>query len=185
MRRLRPSVANNPVGGHPTSTRRNALALVLGLALVSAASAKTTDRNAEMKIDADRADAVLTDDSDSVLSGNVVISQGTMEIKSDRAVIHRRGGEISEVELTGAPATLHQVSDNGEPMDARAARIVYTLNSDVVVLTGGVVIEQPRGTLRGETIKYDLKTGRLDGGGDGSRVQMRILPKSAGSAPTP
>ena len=40
------------------------------------------------------------------------------------------------------------------------------------------VIEQPRGTLRGESIKYDLKTGRLDGGGDGKRVQMRILPKN-------
>ena len=175
MRRHRPD---------PAPTARLAAAL-LGLALVTTAGAKSTDRNAEMKIDADHADAVLSDDSDSVLSGNVVIVQGTMEIKADRAVIHRRGGEISEVELTGAPATLHQVADNGEPMDARAARIVYTLNSDVVVLTGGVAIQQPRGTLRGETIKYDLKSGRLDGGGDGSRVQMRILPKNAGGAPAP
>ena len=175
MRRHRPD---------PAPTVRLAAAL-LGLALVTTAGAKSTDRNAEMKIDADHADAVLSDDSDSVLSGNVVIVQGTMEIKADRAVIHRRGGEISEVELTGAPATLHQVADNGEPMDARAARIVYTLNSDVVVLTGGVAIQQPRGTLRGETIKYDLKSGRLDGGGDGSRVQMRILPKNAGGAPAP
>ncbi len=83
--------------------------------------------------------------------------------------------------LTGNPATLKQVNDNGEPMDARARQIVYTLSSDIVVLTGGVVIEQTRGTLRGETIKYDLKTGRLDGGGDGTRVKMRILPKSAGT----
>jgi lipopolysaccharide export system protein LptA len=106
-----------------------------------------------------------------------------MQITADRAVIHRRGGEITEVELTGAPATLKQVADNGEPMNARAARIVYTLSSDVVVLTGGVAIEQTRGTLRGETIKYDLKSGRLDGGGDGSRVKMRILPTSAQAQP--
>ena len=166
----------------PASTARLA-AVLFGVVLVSAASAKTTDRNAPMDIAADKTDAVLTDDSDSTLSGNVQITQGSMEIAADRAVIHRRAGEITEVELTGAPATLKQVADNGEPMNARATRIVYTLNADQVVLTGGVVIDQTRGTLRGETIKYDLKTGRLDGGGDGSRVQMRILPKSAAAAP--
>ena len=169
MRRLRPD---------PASTARLA-AVLFGVVLVSAAAAKTTDRNAPMDISADRTDAILTDDSDSTLTGNVQITPGTMEIGADRAVIHRRGGEITEVELTGAPATLKQVADNGEPMNARATRIVYTLSADQVVLTGAVVIEQTRGTLRGETIKYDLKTGRLDGGGDGSRVQMRILPKSA------
>ena len=162
--------------------RPNVITLALGLALAVAAQAKTTDRNAPMDISADKTDAVLSDDSDSTLTGNVLITQGSMEITADRAVIHRRAGEITEVELTGAPATLKQVADNGEPMNARAGRIVYTLSADVVVLNSSVVIEQPRGNLRGETIKYDLKTGRLDGGGDGSRVQMRILPKSAPAA---
>lgn len=161
-----------------------ALLVVLPAAWAAApVLAKTTDRSAPMNIEADDASAMLTDDSDSVLTGNVLITQGSMEIGSNRAVIQRRGGEITQVELTGAPATLKQVADNGEPMNASAARIVYTLSSDVVVLTGTVVIEQPRGTLRGETIKYDLKTGRLDGGGDGKRVQMRIMPKSTGTAP--
>ncbi len=146
--------------------------------------AKTTDRNAPMDVEADRTDAMLGDDSDSILTGNVKITQGSLEVNADRAVIHRRGGDITEITLTGAPATLKQMADNGEPMNARAAQIVYTLSSDQVVLTGGVVIEQPRGTLRGETIKYDLKTGRLDGGGDGKRVQMRILPKSAAGGGT-
>ena len=58
-------------------------------------------------------------------------------------------------------------------------RIDSGIQDDLTI--GSVVIEQPRGTLRGETIKYDLKTGRLDGGGDGKRVQMRILPKTAGT----
>ncbi len=80
--------------------------------------------------------------------------------------------------LTGSPATLKQVNDNGEPMNARASRIVYTLDSDVVVLTGGVVIEQARGNMRGERVTYDLKTGRLNGGGEGGRVKMTILPKN-------
>jgi lipopolysaccharide export system protein LptA len=140
--------------------------------------AKSTDRNAPMDVEADRTDAMLGDDSDSILTGNVRITQGSLDVAADKAVIHRKAGDIDQVVLTGGPATLKQVSDSGEPMNARANRIVYTLTSDLVVLTGGVVIEQPRGVLRGETIKYDMKSGRLDGGGDGSRVKMRIMPKT-------
>ncbi|MEO7252574.1 MAG: lipopolysaccharide transport periplasmic protein LptA [Arenimonas sp.] len=152
--------------------------LLLAALLPFAAQAKTSDRNAPMDVEADRTDAMLGDDSDSILTGNVRITQGTLDVGADRAVIHRKSGDISEVTLTGTPATLKQLADNGEQMNAHAQQIVYTLSSDLVVLTGGVVIEQPRGNLRGETIKYDLKTGRLDGGGDGKRVQMRIMPKT-------
>ena len=60
--------------------RPNVITLALGLALAVAAQAKTTDRNAPMDITADKTDAVLTDDSDSTLTGNVLITQGSMEI---------------------------------------------------------------------------------------------------------
>lgn len=152
--------------------------LALAALLPFALQAKSSDRNAPMDVEADRTDATLDDNSESILTGNVRITQGTLDVGADRAVIHRKGGEISQVVLTGAPATLKQLSDSNEPMNARASQIVYTLTSDVVLLTGGVVIEQPRGNLRGETIKYDLKSGRVEGGGDGKRVQMRIMPKN-------
>ena len=154
--------------------------MLLAAVLPFDASAKTTDRNQPMDVDAGHTDALLTDDGDTVLSGGVTITQGTLNVQSDKATIYRKSGEISQVVLTGAPATMKQVNDNGETMTAHAARITYTLSNELIVLTGAVVIQQPRGTLRGENIKYDLKTGRLDGGGDGSRVKMRIMPKTAG-----
>ena len=158
-----------------------ALSLMLLAALLPVdAIAKTSDRNQPMDVEADRTDAELGDDGQAILTGNVLITQGTLEVGADRATIHRNAGEISQVVLTGAPATLKQVNDNGETMNAHASQITYTLSNEIIVLSGSVVIEQPRGTLRGETIKYDLKTGRLDGGGDGSRVKMRIMPKTAG-----
>ena len=159
--------------------------LALAALLPIATLARTADRSAPMDVAADRTDAMLGDDSDSVLTGDVVISQGSLQVHADKAVIHRKAGDITAVELTGAPATLKQVADNGEPMVASASLIVYTLSSDLIVLTGGVVVEQPRGNLRGETIKYDLSSGRLDGGGDGNRVQMRILPKTTAAGGTP
>ena len=156
--------------------------LLLSIVLPVDVLAKTTDRSQPMDVEADHTDAGIGDDSDAILTGHVKITQGTLEVDADRATIQRKAGDISQVTLTGAPASLKQVNDNGEPMHATAAQIVYTMSSDVVVLTGDVVIEQTRGTLRGQTIKYDLKSGRLDGGGDGSRVHMRILPKAAGSS---
>lgn len=161
---------------------RSLLVFALAALLPLAVMARSTDRNQPMDVRADHTDAVLEDDGDAVLSGNVVITQGTLEINADKAVIRRKNGDIDQVVLTGGPATLKQLSDTGQPMNARASQIVYTLSSDMMVLTGGVVVEQPRGNLSGETIKYDLKTGRLDGGGDCKRVSMRILPKTQAPA---
>ncbi len=167
--------------------RHAALSLtLLALALVAGpAMAKSTDRQQPMDLDAANMDALLSDDSVSTLQGNVRIRQGSLEVDADRAEIHRKGGEIDRIVLTGSPARLRQLSDQGEPMDASAARVVYTLSSEIMLLTGNVVITQPRGNLRGETVKYDINTGRLDGGGDGQRVSMRILPKTASPAPAP
>jgi lipopolysaccharide export system protein LptA len=152
---------------------------LLALALALPAAAKSTDRQQPMDIKADTSSALLEDDSVSTLDGNVEITQGTLKVQADHAEIHQAGGEIRQVVLTGDPARLDQVADNGDPTKATAQRIVYTLSDEMMVLTGGVVITQPRGNMRGETIKYDINTGRLDGGGDGQRVSLRILPKSA------
>ena len=167
--------------------RPAALSLILLATAVAAgpALAKSTDRQQPMDLSAANMDALLSDDSVSVLEGNVSIRQGSLEVDADRAEIHRKAGEIDRIVLTGSPARLRQVSDQGESMDASAAQVVYTMSSEVMVLTGNVVINQPRGNLRGETVKYDINTGRLDGGGDGQRVSMRILPKAAAPAPAP
>jgi lipopolysaccharide export system protein LptA len=151
---------------------------LLGMLVAAPALAKSTDRNQPMDITAAQVDAVLTDEGDARMKGDVLISQGTLNVHADEALVTRKAGEIDEVVLTGAPAVLTQVNDNGEKMTARAAKIVYTIRTDLIVMTGGVVVNQPRGNLQGEMIKYDLTTGRLDGGGGGGRVSMRIMPKT-------
>ena len=155
------------------------LLLVLSLLAAAPALAKSTDRDQPMDINADASDSLMQDNGVSVLEGNVKIRQGTLQVDADRAEVHRRNGDIDRIVLIGAPARLRQVSDSGEPMDARAHQVVYTPPTENIVLTGNVEIRQPRGVLRGETVKYDINTGRLNGGGDGQRVSMRILPKTA------
>ena len=152
--------------------------ILIGLLLGGAAAGKSTDRNQPMEISADRSDALLTDDGESSISGNVNISQGSLQIKADNAVVSRVKGETVKVTLNGTPARMQQMNDNGELMKASAKQIVYLLNAEQVSLLGNVIIDQPRGSMRGESIRYDIKSGRLTGGGDGTRVQMRLEPKT-------
>ncbi len=142
------------------------------------AFAKSADRNQAMDINADHSDALLTDDGESSISGNVVISQGSLQINADKAVVTRIKGDTSKVTLSGNPARMQQMNDNGELMKATAKQIVYFLSTEQISLLGGAVIDQPRGSMRGEVIRYDIQSGRLTGGGDGSRIQMRLEPKT-------
>jgi lipopolysaccharide export system protein LptA len=155
--------------------------LILAVMLSLGVNAKSTDRQQPMDVDADNTEGDLSDNGDSVLTGNVQLVQGTMRTTADRAVITRRNGEITQIVLTGAPVSMKQVADNGDPIDAVASKVVYQPDSDIMLLTGNVVIKQPRGSLNGETVKYNMTTNRINAGDGKSRVKMRILPKNKSS----
>jgi lipopolysaccharide export system protein LptA len=157
-----------------------ALLLAAALALPQAASARSSDRNQPMDIDAGHTDYSLDDSKPTTLSGGVTITQGTLDIRSSTAVITQRNGEPTRVVLTGGPVTLKQQMDDGTPMTATASKIDYDLTTEVVVFTGKVDIRQPRGNLSGERVVYNMRTQQVTGGGQGNgRVKMRILPRGA------
>jgi lipopolysaccharide export system protein LptA len=138
-----------------------------------------------MSIAADDTDAVLTEDGESRLTGNVLITQGTLRIGADAATISRSGGDVVRVVFEGRPAQLQQENDNGALMKAQARRIDYDVPAENVVLTGAVAVDQAGDTLRGERISYDLKSGRLKAAGDGSddgRIRMTIQPRASDAA---
>lgn len=160
-------------------------ASLLGLALVSAALvpmpvlARSSDRNQPMDIEAGHSDYSLDDSRPTVLSGGVIITQGSLDIRSNTATITQRGGEPVRAVLVGAPVTLKQQLDSGAPFSARANKVDYDLKGEVVVFTGNVSIEEPRGTLAGERVVYNMRTSQVTSGGEGAgRVKMRIQPKT-------
>lgn len=160
-----------------------ASALALTVALVSApAAALQSDRQQEVLVEADSSIATVDDSGsgDVILSGNVTIDQGSLKIQSATGTVKRKNGEIRSALLTGSPVQIRQTLDNGSQMQARARQIDYDLVDDVVLLTGDVVVVQPQGELRGERVRYDLKTGRMEGGGNGGgRIKMRLQPRTA------
>ncbi len=159
-----------------------ALVAVLGGLVATDAAAKTSDRGQPMDIDAGRQEGTLDDRSPTILSEGVTIRQGSLDIRSDRAEISlSKNGNPQRAVLTGGPVVLKQQMDDGTPMTARASKVDYNLQTEIVVFTGNVSIEQPRGTMSGERVVYNLKTGQVNSGGEGAgRVKMRIQPKSQG-----
>jgi lipopolysaccharide export system protein LptA len=152
------------------------LAVALLVAALPAAALKS-DRGKPMNVAADRFET--TEDQDAAtLDGNVRITQGTLDVTADHAQIEQADQDIKRVVLTGAPAKLEQDLDDGGRLVARAREIDYDLGTDRVVLTGGVVIQQPRGELRGDRVVYELSTGKITGSGEGEqgRVHIRVDP---------
>lgn len=160
------------------------LLAVVAMACVDPAWAKSSDRNQPMDIDAGRQQGSFESNSTNTLSGGVHITQGSLDIRSGVAVITLAGGEPSRAVFTGSPVVLKQQMDDGTPMTAQANKVDYNLKTEVVVFTGNVEIVQPRGTMSGQRVVYNLSTGRVDSGGEGNgRVKMRIMPKNAQQQP--
>lgn len=164
-------------------TRRlaaEALALLLGLATLPALALES-DRDQPMEIAATGSDIDLNAGVHRLVGG-VEIRQGTLLIQADSGEVHQpaRDAEVTRVVLEGQPARLEQALDNAAGfMRASARRIDYDRSSNTVVLTGGVRIEEPRGTLSGERVSYDITQGRIQGqsGGAEDRVRFTIPPR--------
>ena len=160
--------------------------VVLVAALVAASGvvmARSSDRNQPMNIQADTTTYnANSGTTPTLLNGNVVITQGTLKINAARAELYQNRGDISRTVLTGNPVRMSQQMDDGTPMNVTASRIDYDLKTEIVTLTGSVVLTQPRADMRGERVVYNMRTGQVQSGGQGQgRVNMTIQPKTGGN----
>ena len=167
-----------------TELAAGALALAL-LAATGGAGARSSDRNQPMDIEAARSDCGLGENATCTFTGNATITQGTLRIVAEKAVVVQVAGKPSRAQFSGG-VTLQQEMDDGDRIDARSANVDYDMRNEVIVFTGNVTITQNRGSLAGERVVYNLKTGQLESGGNGGgRVKMRILPKQGGAQGSP
>ena len=156
------------------------LAAVVAALPVAVALARSSDRQQPMDIEAGHQVGTLSGDSVNRLTGGVHITQGSLDITSSSATITLADGDPTRAVFTGGPVALKQELDDGTPMSARADNVDYNLKTEVVVFTGNVTIDNQRGTLSGQRVVYNLKTGNVESGGAGSgKVKVCILPKSA------
>jgi lipopolysaccharide export system protein LptA len=169
-----------------TSARFALAAAVLGLLAAQPALARKSDRQQEMHVAAKHFDGFQKPDSISTLTGNVVITQGTLKATGAQAKVYFDAeSQISRVVITGNPAHLEQLDENNNLVLGDAATLDYDNLKGIAVLSGNASITQKgRGDAHGDKLTYNTETSEMTGesGGDGM-VHMTFKPKSAAAAP--
>ena len=163
--------------------------LAAGLLCVAASAlALNTDRNQPMNIRADHGD--FTNDAKAntgtgVYTGHVLITQGSIRITADKAVLHLLNGQIQTADISGAPATFQQQPDSGALVHGTAAQITYNQNTDEVDLLGNAYLQHGGRVFTAEVIHYNTSTEHViaAGGKHGGRVHITIPPKAATHSP--
>ena len=156
-----------------------ASAALLLLLPVADVVAKSSDRNQAMTIDSGSQSGNMEGNGKTVLGGGVVVTQGTLEIRSAAAEIYMADGEVSRSVFTGKQVKMKQQMDDGTWMDAQADRVEYDMKTETITFIGNYTVKSDRGSNSGQRMVYNTKTGNMQSGGDGSRVRTVIQPKSA------
>jgi len=136
--------------------------------------AKKSDREQPVDLTADQSE-LDAETGFTLITGNVVIEQGTLEIHSDEARVFMQDGRMSRILLDGQPATWKQQLESGEWMDAESLQIDYDVSAEQILLIGNAVVDHPQGEITGDRISYDLAAEKLRGDSTtGGRIKMRI-----------
>ena len=143
--------------------------------------AKSSDCNQPMSLDAGHQVGSLEGNGTITMSGGVIVQQGSLDIRSQTGVVTMKNNDITRVVFTGSPVTLKQQMEDGGMMNATANRIDYDLVNEIVTFTGNYTVKTPKGSNSGQKLVYNLRTGNMESGGDGTRVKTVIQPRAAGS----
>ena len=138
------------------------------------------DRDQPIEIAADN--AVISDKQNQAeYTGAVLVTQGTLKLEGE--LVNLKTNEAGEVEIfvsKGQPARFENLrrKTDKEPVRGRAFTIVYSYDTDRVVLTGDAEITTEDSEFSGPEITYDLNTGEVTASGNRSkRVNMTMQPK--------
>ncbi|GLS83400.1 lipopolysaccharide transport periplasmic protein LptA [Paraferrimonas haliotis] len=97
-----------------------------------------------------------------IFDGDVVVKQGSMEIKANRLTAQTNEDKTAKVLIaTGQPATYTQMMENGLPANASANEIRYDIASNTLVMEGEATLEQTGNKVTGHQIRYNMETQRI------------------------
>lgn len=110
---------------------------------------------------------------------NVVVKQGTIDVRADKVVVTRPGGDSNKmvIEAFGNPVTFYQIQDNGKPIKGRGSKLRYEMANELVTLTGNAYLEQLDSNITGDKITYVVPTQQMQAFSDkGKQVTTVLLP---------
>ena len=164
------------------------LLLTIVVCLLSTISwALDSDRGQPLEISADQAE-LNEGEGFSIYSGNVVITQGTMNIEASSVKVTFNDDGIETLLATdGHHDGLAYMSQQSEPnaegasevMKAWGKTIDYQVSAEYLTLLGRAKLIQQGNQFSGHEIIFDIPKDKVKAtGGEGKRVNMIFLPKS-------
>jgi lipopolysaccharide export system protein LptA len=121
-------------------------ACLCGLAVAGSAWALKTDKYQPVNVHSDhgdfKADPNNTSNGTGIYTGHVVITQGSIVITADKAVLHIIDNELDTADFTGNPATFLQKPDQGQPMHGESLEITYNASQNEIVLITSAKLTQ-------------------------------------------
>lgn len=158
------------------------LTIALSVWLSPLCFALPTDRQQPIHISADSAQ-IDDNTGTTTYKGNVLMKQGTLEIRAANVDLYRINDEVSQIIATGSPANFRQQPSLDQAMtDAFGEKLDYQITDQTVTITGKARVEQAGDTFSGERIVYQMDKAIVNAysgkGSSGQRVQMIIQPKA-------
>ncbi|GAB3523095.1 lipopolysaccharide transport periplasmic protein LptA [Photobacterium proteolyticum] len=96
-------------------------------------------------------------------TGNVVLRQGSIDIRADKVVVTRPAGTEGKetIDAYGNPATFHQVMDDGKPIDGAARKMRYETATEFLKMTDEAILIQEGSEIQGKVISYKIDEQKL------------------------
>ena len=161
-------------------------ALCMLTLLPTFSSALESDREQPISI---QADAAIVDEANgsSVYKGNVIITQGTLEVTANEVEIFTAAGEVIQIIATtdkDSKVLVHyqqQINEAMEMVVADAQKITYLIQEERLHLSGDARLQKVQDVFTGQLLSYDLERGivNLNSLGGSDRVNMTITPKES------
>ncbi len=156
------------------------------------ALAEESDRDQPIELEAD---TVTVNDAKkiSIYTGNVILNQGTLQIKADKMIVREDQDGFQHSTCTGNPTTFKQKrTGKNEWMQGSGQRIEYNARMDKVQLYTNAWVKRGEDIVTGDYISYDANaeyaeviggTKANPNGTAGSRVKATIQPKNKTTPP--
>ncbi|HEY4127641.1 MAG TPA: lipopolysaccharide transport periplasmic protein LptA [Gammaproteobacteria bacterium] len=140
-------------------------ACLCGLAAAGSAWALKTDKGQPINVHSDhgdfQADPKNANNATGIYTGHVIITQGSIVITADKAVLHLIDNQLDTADITGNPATFIQQPDQGQPMHGQALEITYDAPKNEIVLITKAKLTQQILQLSGDADKVAVPGQRL------------------------
>lgn len=161
---------------------------------VGAAWAEKSDRSKPMTLESDQPCTLNLLKQTSVCSGNVVISQGTLQIRADRLELREspEGYQMAQaIGVAGKPASYRQKRDGSDEfVEGQAQRIDYDSRAGTLRFDGAAVVRRLRGPVVADEIQgalilwdstaesFNVQGGTATATNPGGRVRAVITPRA-------